>query len=234
MQKRYGDLTGKEINGIKILKYVEGTGKSGIARRWLCECPICHKQYSIRQDHIFNRKSPNCPECVSLDREDLTGQRYGLLTVDNMIYPGKYKRSLCSCTCDCGSTGVIVQANHLKFGETKSCGCLKSYPEEQIAMLLSESNIVFEREKRFEDLKYKHPLRFDFYLPDMNLVIEYNGEQHYKSIEHYGGEEGYIVRQLRDKIKQEYCIENNINYLTIRYDEDIEEVLIANNIIMKR
>lgn len=146
----------------------------------------------------------------------------------------KNKRTLCSCTCDCGATNIIVQANHLKSGETKSCGCLKSYPEEQIATILTENNIVFEREKRFPNLRYKYKLRFDFYLPDMNLVIEYNGKQHYEFIDYYGDEEVFKTAQLRDKIKQEYCIKNNINYLVIRYDEDIEEILIANNIIMKR
>lgn len=171
--------------------------------------------------------------CEGITRR-FSWQKYGHLTVDYMIPQEKYKRTLYSCTCDCGTTGIIVQANHLKNGKTKSCGCLKSYPEEQIATLLTNNKILFEREKKFSDLKYKNKLRFDFYLPDMNLVIEYNGKQHYEFIDYYGDEEDFKIAQLRDRIKQEYCTKNSINYLVIRYDEDIEEVLIANNIIMKR
>lgn len=234
MKPRYGDLTGKIINGIKVIAYVEGSGGGGKAREWVCECQSCKKEFISRQDHLFKKKTPNCSECVKTRREDLSGQKFGYLTVDYMIYPGKYKRTLCSCTCDCGASNIIVQANHLKFGETKSCGCLKSYPEEQIAILLTENNIPFEREKRFEDLIYKNHLRFDFYLPELDLVIEYNGEQHYIPIEHYGGYDDYLIRRERDMIKEQYCLDNNIKYLVIRYDENIEETLITNNIIMKR
>ena len=234
MPRPYEDLTGKTINGVKVLRIVDGIGGAGIHKKWVCECPMCGKEYITQQNHIKQRKLPFCVECVNELREDLVGKKYGHLTVDRMIPQEKYKRTLCSCTCDCGATEIIVQANHLKNGETKSCGCLKSYPEEQIATILTNNKIVFEREKKFSDLKYKNKLRFDFYLPEINLVIEYNGKQHYEHIDYYGNEDDFKIAQLRDRIKQEYCVKNNINYLVIRYDEDIEEVLIANNIIMKR
>lgn len=230
----YENLTNKEINGLLVKNIVEGSGGTGRHKKWLCECLKCHKEIVCQSNHIKQRKNPFCDACNKELIEDLTGQKFYRLTVDRMIKTGKYSRTLCSCTCECGSTGIVVQANHLKSGETKSCGCLKSYPEEQIAFLLTENNIPFEREKRFKDLRYKNPLRFDFYLPELNLAIEYNGEQHYKAIEYYGGEENLHATQLRDEIKKQYCMDNNIDYLVIRFDEDIESVLIANNIIMKR
>jgi protein-arginine kinase activator protein McsA len=49
-------------------------------------------------------------------------------------------------------------------------------------------------------------LPFDFYLPNLNTCIEYDGEQHYKPISTFGGEEGLRKQQLRDKIKE---LENN-------------------------
>jgi len=234
MPRAYENLANKEINGLLVKEIVENSGGAGRHKKWLCECLKCHKEIICQSNHIKNRNNPFCDACSKETFEDLTGQKFYRLTVDHMIKTDKWKRTMCSCTCECGSTNVIVQANHLKFGDTKSCGCLKSYPEEQIAFLLTKNNIKFEREKKFEDLKYKNPLRYDFYLPELNLVIEYNGEQHYKAIEYYGGEENLRVSQLRDEIKKQYCIDNNISYLTIRFDENIENVLIANNIIMKR
>ena len=66
---------------------------------------------------------------------------------------------------------------------------------------------------------------FDFYLPDYNLCIEYDGEQHFKPLKHFGGEKDLTERQENDKIKTNYCLENKISLLRIRYDEDIEQAL---------
>lgn len=234
MPRHYEDFMGKDINGIKVLRLVENSGGAGEHKKWVCECSLCHNEYVVQSNHLKEKKFIYCPECMRSQRENLTGKKYGHLTVDHMLPAEKYKRTFCSCTCDCGSTNIIVQANHLKSGETRSCGCLLSFPEEQISALLTENNIIFEKQKSFPDLRYKHPLRFDFYLPDNNTIIEYNGEQHYKPIDYYGGKDQFKIYQIRDKLKREYCINNSIGYIVIRFDEDIEESLIKNNIIMKR
>lgn len=234
MPRHFEDFTGKTINGILIKYPVNESGGSGKHKKWVCECPQCHKEYITQSNHIKTNISSVCAECSRVHREDLSGQKYGHLTVDFMINPGKYKRTKCSCTCDCGSTGVIVQANHIKDGSIKSCGCMISYPEEFIAHLLSINDVEFNKQKSFPGLRYINPLRCDFYLPYTNTVLEYNGEQHYKPIEYYGGVEGYHTIIKRDQAKREYCRENNINFLVIRFDDNIEEFLIQNNIIKKR
>ena len=58
---------------------------------------------------------------------------------------------------------------------------------------------------------------FDFYLPDYNICIEYDGELHYKSIDFYGGEEELMKQQNRDNIKTQYCKDNNITLIRIPY-----------------
>lgn len=234
MPRPYEDFTGKIINGIKVKGLDSNSGGAGRHKKWICECSLCKKDFLIQSNHLKTRKTPYCNQCASLERENLTGQRFFHLVVNEMINPGKNKRTLCSCTCDCGATNVIVQANHLKNGETKSCGCLRSFGEELIANLLTINKVSFEKQKTFPDLKYKESLYCDFFLPDFNLVIEYNGEQHYKPVEFYGGEMTLKLTQLRDSIKKEYCEKHNINYLVIKFNEDIEDVLIKNNIIMKR
>lgn len=67
------------------------------------------------------------------------------------------------------------------FGNKKSCGCLQSLGEFKIKQSLEELKIPFIKEKTFPELVSDNnvPLRFDFYLPQYNLIIEYDGEQHF-------------------------------------------------------
>lgn len=230
------NLKGQTINGIFVkerdFSKPQGTGKS---RYWICVCPVCKQDFSVRSNHLLGAKSIKmCAQCNSTKIKDLTNKKFGFLTVDKMIQTEKYKRTLCSCHCICGTSNFIVQANHLLAGEIKSCGCLISNGEEKISQLLIENHIKFEKQKIFNDCKDINYLRFDFYLPELNMVIEYNGIQHYKPIDFFGGQKQFLLTQKHDNIKKEYCINNNIQYLVISYKEDIKQVLIYNNIIKKR
>lgn len=87
---------------------------------------------------------------------------------------------------------------------------------------LIANNINYEKEKKFNGLKgiEKHNnLRFDFYLPILNICIEYDGEQHYKAIELFGGEAQYKIQVKNDNIKNKFCKENNITLIRIPYYE---------------
>jgi very-short-patch-repair endonuclease len=81
-------------------------------------------------------------------------------------------------------------------------------------------------QQRFSGLEYDGPLRCDFYLTDKKVVIEYNGQQHYKVIKFFGGKEGLKNTQARDLVKKMWCKRNSIGFEIIRYDESIEERLI--------
>ena len=63
-------------------------------------------------------------------------------------------------------------------------------------------------------------LNFDFYVPIYNLLIECNGIQHYESIDFFGGDERFNKQRLHDKLKEEYAIKNNFNYLVIDCRKD--------------
>lgn len=233
MPRTYTDFTGQIINGIKVIEVDHNSGGAGRHKRWICECPVCFEKFTIQSNHLKEGNIKMCAKCSRIQREDLTGQKFNHLLVNKMINPGKYKRTICLCTCDCGQSNIMVETRHLKYGAVKSCGCLKSSGEEIIAKILRDNNIIFEKQKTFPGLRYKNPLHCDFYLPDFNLVIEYNGEQHYKPVKLWGGEEELQIIQLRDKIKKDYCLEHNINYLIIKYNENILEALIKNNIIKR-
>ena len=103
--------------------------------------------------------------------------------------------------------------------------CKESFGEKIIERFLKDNNILYKREKRFENCKYKRTLPFDFYLLKYNICIEYDGEQHFIIKDHFGGAKRLIESKIRDKIKTEYCKNNNIQLIRIRYDENIEERL---------
>lgn len=69
------------------------------------------------------------------------------------------------------------------------------------------------------------PLPFDFYLPEYNICIEYDGEQHNRSVKHFGGDKAFYTRIKHDNIKNEYCKNNGISLLRIPYFKNIEEEL---------
>ena len=72
-------------------------------------------------------------------------------------------------------------------------------------------------------------LRFDFYVANQYL-IEFDGEQHYKSFDWFGGEEGFKDLQNRDKFKNAWCKKKNIPLIRIPYTQidtlDINDVLL--------
>lgn len=103
--------------------------------------------------------------------------------------------------------------------------CKESKGEKEIRVILNENNINFECQKKFDDCRNINPLPFDFYLPDHNVCIEYNGRQHYQTVSNnfFGGEERLLETQKRDKIKYDYCINSNIKLIVIKYDENISK-----------
>ena len=92
-----------------------------------------------------------------------------------------------------------------------------SGPERIIRKILNQHQIQFKRNHTFKDCKYIMPLRFDFFLVDYNTIIEYNGEQHYKPIDMWEGQKGFEKQRIKDRIKVEYCRENNIRLIIIPY-----------------
>ena len=80
-------------------------------------------------------------------------------------------------------------------------------------------------------------LSYDFYLPQYNLLIEFQGEQHEQPIEHFGGEEQFKIQQEHDRRKREYAKLHNINLLEIWYYDinNIKKILTEtlNNLKLK-
>ena len=131
------------------------------------------------------------------------------------------KRVYWICKCSCGNE-VSVRSDHLLKEEILSCGCLSiSKGEKKIEEILKKLNLNFKKQFTFENLKgYSRVLKFDFVIfkEDSSLIaIEYQGEQHYKEIDFFGGKENFIKQKEYDLKKKEYCHDNNIMLLEIPY-----------------
>ena len=94
-----------------------------------------------------------------------------------------------------------------------------------IENILDKYNIEYEIEKRFNDCKFKKPLPFDFYLPKYNTCIEYDGEQHFRTFELWGGNKTLELQQIKDQIKTDYCVANNIKLIRIKYCDNTIDTL---------
>lgn len=89
--------------------------------------------------------------------------------------------------------------------------------EARVKMFLDNHNIQYMAQATFKGCVYKKRLRFDFYLPQYKIAIEYDGEQHFRPVEVFGGEEGHLKTKKRDEIKNNYCKGNNIKLIRIPY-----------------
>lgn len=113
--------------------------------------------------------------------------------------------------------------------------------EEKTRLLLKKYNVPFAEQKTFEWLKFKRKQYLDFYLPDYNIAIECQGEQHYRPVDfsHVNNitkaNENLIINQARDKNKQILCEKHGIVILYIGFNENLEEkltnLLKENNVI---
>lgn len=120
----------------------------------------------------------------------------------------------------CNKHGIFKQNinNHLNMH--KGCpNCKSSKGESIISEYLMNKNIKFIQQHKFIDCKNINNLRFDFYLPENNLCIEFDGLQHYIPVERFGGI-NYLNKIIKnDFIKNNYCLENNIKLLRIPYGD---------------
>jgi predicted nucleic acid-binding Zn-ribbon protein len=183
-----------------------------------CGCKECGYKRVIQKKIDLNL--PGCPKPKEKYIEQLAIKNPSVKLV------GDYTKQSAYATFRCIKCGHIWSA--LAGNVLGGCGCPKcnvSKGEEKIKTYLSLKNISFEVQKTFGGCKKKRLMKFDFYLPDYNLCIEYDGEQHFKPLKHFGGEKDLTERQENDKIKTNYCLENRISLLRIRYDENIEQAL---------
>jgi very-short-patch-repair endonuclease len=188
-------------------------------------------EYKQRPDSHISGRCPEVNKKVRLKTKEfikksinIHGDRY---IYDKVDYETTKKEVIIICK----KHGEFKQKpmTHLKGSGCKLCH--ESRGEYLVRFNLELNGINYESQKSFEDCKNINKLSFDFYLPDYNICIEFDGQQHYKVNDFFGGIETFEKLKLNDKIKNDYCLKNKITLIRLNDINKIENKI--NNIMSK-
>lgn len=192
----------------------------------------CKEHGDFKQISLLHLMGAGCPYCAGCARSDNSDFIKKSNIVHNNIYDYRninYTNARTPVEIICRKHGSFYQTpnKHLMGHGCPKCSCSKG--ELQIEKLLKINKINYIPQKVFKDCFYKRNLKFDFYLLDYDICIEYDGEQHSTNYRFEKDMEGLKVRKIRDQIKNIYCDEKGIKFYRINFNDNIEQKL--NNII---
>ena len=194
-------------------------------------CPIHGKFEQRPNDHLSGHGCSKC-SCEKNGLLKRTKRAISYINCANVVHNNKYDYSLLNYIDSkhmieiiCPMHNVFTQypQEHLRGYGCPTCNLSKG--EIEIIRIFKKYSINYISQKKFNGCVDKRKLIFDFYLPDMNICIEYDGKQHFEPIEFFGGENGLKLTQIRDEIKNKFCKNNNILLIRIKHGENVEEVL---------
>ena len=225
------DLTGRRFGSLQVISRAERPeGLTSTGAYWLCKCD-CGNNKIIMGKSLRTGKTLSCG-CHLQDVVDITGKKYGKLTVISQDHTRRQdgNGTYWTCQCECGNT-VSVQKSNLCGGNVQSCGCLVSNGENQIEQCLSKEGMAYAKQFTFPDLRGNNGglLRFDFAVFDsidqtLMCLIEYQGEQHFQNIFQVP-DSVYREALARDQAKREYCKAHSIPLFELSNEENIEQEL---------
>lgn len=192
-------------------------------------CPV-HGEFKQTPDSHLNCKCLKCSISENANKQRHTTEQF--INKAKIIHGDKYDYSLIEYNGNrqkveilCKEHGVFKQTpyNHLLEKGCPNC-FTQSKSEIKISNFLKDNNISFIQQKTFLNCINTitgRQLRFDFYLPDFNICIEYDGKQHFESISIWGGEKALKDNKFKDNIKDEFCKKNGINIIRITYKDNL-------------
>ena len=186
-------------------------------------CPYCLGKYAS-EDHNLLINNPELCNEWDYSKNEKKPEEYT---------PGSNKKVWWKCS-ECGyEWPANIYDRNRKDG--KSCGCpscSESKGEKRCKEILTIINIPHDRQYTFDDLigigggllRYDIPVFWDEEKTQLRMLIEYDGEFHFKK---YYEDDGFETLQIHDQMKNEYCKNNNIPLLRIPYWEfdKIEEIV---------
>lgn len=166
----------------------------------------------------FKKRVNKCEYCIKEEKLNKAIQRareLNYILIDNE-YIGKNNKL--NIICDKGHEWHPTYDSFV-YAENKCFYCQYSKGETRIEDFLLANSISYVKQHTFESCIYKRKLKFDFYLPEFNVCIEYDGIQHFEAQEHFGGEQKYTELCIKDDIKNEFCFTNDIGMIRISYED---------------
>lgn len=215
-----------EVKGVRRFRYKNGTGNR-VFFKLTIECPI-HGEYEVEKSNFLNGSRCNKCQCekqaYTLEEvkklvKDFYFGKYEFISNEykNMKTKYKFKHS------DCKTIFKSTLDNFIR-GDVACPICSKSISkgEQYFSYFLLDNNIKFEPQKTFDDCRNVKVLPFDFAIynkeDSLEFLVEIDGYQH-KTMDSYlhKTEKDYDNMKKRDKIKTNYCKNNNINLFRIDY-----------------
>ena len=189
------------------------TASNALDRRTIEICPYCcDTSHIINTEHFIFRARQ-----VHGNIYDYSKVKYGKTNEDKVCIV-------------CSKHGEFWQSpvNHLQGKGCPKCAFEKnlnisiSQGELEVMNILNKHNIEYKTQVPIEStINNTGWMYVDFYIPSMNTIIEYNGQQHYTAVKGMGGELRFEKQQARDEELRQYCKDNSIKLIEIRYDEDV-------------
>lgn len=198
-----------DINIHSLVRLLNGNDKRLNDHNHIELCPQCRKN-----SHLFKK--------VCLSKNGLTNDEFlskvKSMTQNEFSFLDPYQGAYVKLRVKHNKCGFVFKVCPHDFYKGSGCPkCNSSKGERFIRSYLVNNHIKFEQEKEFKGLKDILPLRFDFYLPDYNTVIEYDGIQHYIPQEWMGGEQKFEKQKYHDGLKNTYCNKHRIKLVRISY-----------------
>lgn len=199
----------------------------------LHRCKVCGYEWKIKPTNLLHLKQ-GCPHCNG--RAKLTHSE--IVEIIFQVNPNielldTYIDDITKIRFRCKECGHIWYAKPNNIRNGKGCPkCSSSKGEKCISKYLDEHNIEYIQEYIFPNCKDETYLRFDFYLPQHNICIEYDGIQHFQPIGfskkgRANKDQLFAKVQKHDKIKNDYCATNGIKLIRIPYYDynEIQQIL---------
>ena len=183
---------------------------------------ICGTTYEVTaSDFIKGRRCRKCVFNSKIKSQEEWEKQVKDLTGNDYIFLEPYVRDDVKIRYrhnTCGFEHTMTPNNFING--TRCVSCSESSGEANIRRFLTESGIEFESQKRFKELRAIKPLSYDFYLPSLNVLIEFQGEQHYRPIEFFGGESRYKLQKQYDTLKKNYADSKGMSLIEVSYKEN--------------
>lgn len=213
---------------------------TNVKKKILFYCMVCGSYFYATPDSILHSKY-GCPTCAQNHTTSLQTKTHEQFIKElkmvnpNIIPLESYKtdRTKIKCHCLIHNYTWMATPNKLLHRRTGCPKCTVSSNENKICELLDLWGYDYVLQKSFDNCRDKHALPFDIYIPQYNILIEYDGEGHYIPIKRslqQSDAEAYNqlqIVQYHDEIKTDYCMKNNIPLIRIPYweNDDLEYYL---------
>lgn len=223
------DETGQKFGRLTITNII----RDGAHSMAVCKCE-CGKVVTVIKSDVISGHTRSCgclhkESVLRANEKDFAGYKAESgVSFLNKAYRNDHGTWIWACICPvCGSVFNALPAKILS-GHTSSCGCARvSSGELKVENALRNASLEYKKQVRFDECRDKYSLPFDFAVYDGNALrglIEYDGEQHYRPVDFFGGIEAYNNRVRHDKIKDAFCHDRGIPLLRINYSDTIKTI----------